>query len=37
MVKGPEPEMPEDGDPLTAEQVALIGRWIKQGAKDDSK
>lgn len=37
MVKGPEPEMPEDGDPLTAEQVALIGKWIKQGAKDDTK
>ena len=29
--------MPEDGDPLKPEQVALIARWIKEGAKDDSK
>ena len=36
MVSGPEPEMPEDGDPLKPEQVALIERWIKEGAKDDT-
>jgi mono/diheme cytochrome c family protein len=27
--------MPKKGDPLTKEQVALIGRWIGQGAKFD--
>lgn len=37
MIKGDKPEMPEDGDPLKPEQVALIARWIKEGAKDDSK
>lgn len=37
MVKGDKPEMPEDGDPLKPEQVALIARWIKEGAKDDTK
>src|SRR5688572_32026829 len=36
MISGPEPEMPEDGDPLKAEQIALIERWIKEGAKDDT-
>ena len=37
MIKGDKPEMPEDGDPLKPEQVALIARWIKEGAKDDTK
>lgn len=37
MIKGDKPEMPEDGDPLKPAQVALIARWIKEGAKDDSK
>ncbi len=36
MIKGPEPEMPEDGDPLKPEQVAIIENWIKQGAIDDT-
>ena len=36
MINGPEPEMPEDGDPLKPEQVAMVGRWIKEGAKDDT-
>lgn len=36
MVSGKEPEMPEKGDPLKPEQVALISRWIKEGAKDDT-
>ncbi len=36
MIAGPEPEMPEEGDPLTTEQVKLIERWIAQGAKDDT-
>jgi WD40 repeat protein/mono/diheme cytochrome c family protein len=33
---GEPPAMPEKGDPLTAQQVDLIKRWIKEGAKDDS-
>lgn len=37
MISGDKPEMPEDADPLKPEQVALIARWIKEGAKDDSK
>ena len=28
--------MPQSGDPLSAEQIAVITRWIEQGAKDDS-
>ena len=28
--------MPKDGDPLPAEQIALIKRWIDEGAKYDS-
>jgi WD40 repeat protein/mono/diheme cytochrome c family protein len=33
---GDEPEMPPEGDPLTKAQVAIIERWISQGAKDDT-
>ncbi|CAA9420066.1 MAG: hypothetical protein AVDCRST_MAG64-2822, partial [uncultured Phycisphaerae bacterium] len=35
---GDEPEMPPvgEGEPLTKPQTALIERWIKQGAKDDT-
>lgn len=33
---GKDAEMPPEGDPLKPEQVALIERWIKQGAKDDT-
>ncbi len=29
-------EMPKNGTPLKAEQYALIERWIKEGAKDDT-
>jgi WD40 repeat protein len=36
MISGDEPEMPPDGDPLKKEQVALIERWINEGAKDDT-
>jgi mono/diheme cytochrome c family protein len=36
-VSGPEPEMPEEGDPLKPEQIKLLARWIKEGAKDDTK
>jgi len=35
-ISGEEPEMPLNGDPLTPQQVELIGRWIKEGAKDDT-
>jgi len=30
------PEMPEEGEPLTAEQVDLLRRWIREGALDDT-
>lgn len=37
MPKGKEkPNMPKERDPLTARQVALVTKWIEQGAKDDS-
>src|SRR6267142_1983821 len=36
MVSGPEPEMPEKGDKLTAAQVEILKRWVAEGAKDDS-
>lgn len=35
-ISGDEPSMPKEGDPLSAEQVALIERWIAQGAGDDT-
>src|SRR4051812_32218012 len=35
-VSGPEPDMPKDADPLKPEQVALLNRWVKEGAKDDT-
>jgi WD40 repeat protein len=35
-ISGPKPEMPEEGDPLSADEVALISRWIQEGAKDDT-
>ena len=30
---GERPEMPREGSPLTAEQVALLRAWVKQGAE----
>src|SRR5437762_13236609 len=36
MISGPEPEMPDEGDPLKLQQVKLVERWIKEGAKDDT-
>ena len=36
MISGDEPEMPPDGDPLPKDQVALIERWVREGAKDDT-
>ena len=35
MISGPEPEMPEKGDELKPEQIELISRWIKEGAKQN--
>ena len=35
-ISGDEPAMPEEGDKLTKEEVALFERWIAQGAKDDT-
>src|SRR5439155_11370154 len=35
-ISGEEPNMPKEGDPLTKDEVALIERWIKEGAKDDT-
>lgn len=36
MISGDDPDMPQDGDPLKATQIALIKKWIEQGAKDDT-
>jgi len=35
MISGNEPEMPEKGDALKPAQVALISKWIKEGAKQN--
>jgi len=35
MISGEEPEMPEKGDKLKPEQIDLITRWIKEGAKQN--
>jgi WD40 repeat protein len=35
-ISGPEPSMPKEGDPLSKSEVALIERWIAEGAKNDS-
>src|SRR6185436_19476677 len=31
-VRGDEPKMPPDGDKLAKEEIALLERWIKDGA-----
>src|SRR2546423_6842084 len=36
MISGPEPEMPDEGDPLKPAQVKMVERWIKEGARDDT-
>ena len=33
MVSGPDPEMPENGDPLSEDEVLKLERWIDAGAK----
>src|SRR6266852_2407703 len=35
-IGGVEPSMPKEGDPLTQGEVAMIERWIAQGAKNDT-
>jgi WD40 repeat protein len=35
-ISGDEPSMPKEGDPLSKDEIALIERWITQGAKDDT-
>ena len=35
-ITGEEPSMPKEGDPLSKEELALIEKWIAQGAKDDT-
>ena len=35
-IKGPEPSMPKEGDPLSNAEVELMARWIKEGGWDDS-
>lgn len=35
-ISGTEPAMPEEGDPLTSSEVALVTRWIAEGALDDT-
>lgn len=35
-ISGEEPSMPKEGDPLSKAEVAMIERWIVEGAKDDT-
>ncbi len=35
-ISGEKPQMPLNADPLKPEQVALIAKWIEQGAADDT-
>lgn len=35
-ISGDDPEMPKNADPLPKEDVELIARWVKEGAKDDT-
>ncbi|HYG78567.1 MAG TPA: c-type cytochrome domain-containing protein [Planctomycetota bacterium] len=35
-VRGKEPEMPPEGDPLKPAEVALLERWVMEGATDDT-
>jgi tricorn protease-like protein len=35
-ISGDEPSMPKEGDPLSAAEVAMMTRWIADGAKDDT-
>ncbi len=35
-ISGDKPRMPKAGGPLAPAEVALISRWVEQGAKDDT-
>ena len=35
-ISGAGPSMPKEGEPLTKAEVALVARWIREGAKDDT-
>ena len=35
-ISGKEPDMPKEGEALSAKEVALTTRWIQEGAKDDT-
>jgi WD40 repeat protein len=35
-ITGEEPSMPKEGDPLSKSEIAVLERWIKEGAKDDT-
>ncbi len=35
-ISGDKPAMPDEGEPLTKIEVALVERWIREGARDDS-
>lgn len=35
-VKGPKPEMPPEGKPLTEAEIGVLERWISEGAVDDT-
>ena len=35
-ITGPEPSMPKEGDPLNANEVALVARWLREGGRDDT-
>lgn len=34
-IVGKDPEMPKNANPLTPEQVELITRWVKEGARNN--
>ncbi len=35
-ISGDEPSMPKEGDPLPKSDIALVARWIQEGAHDDT-
>jgi WD40 repeat protein len=35
-ISGKDPSMPKEGDPLSGPEVAMIERWISEGATDDT-
>ncbi|MGQ0633706.1 MAG: c-type cytochrome domain-containing protein [Planctomycetaceae bacterium] len=36
LITGEKPAMPRNAPPLSKEQVALVSRWVTEGAKDDT-